>query len=87
MTKKEYCKNNPVCAVYDMGLCGLEIHGIEYEIDDYVIYKYVGTDTIYSYHKSKIRYTTNGNAYFIWCGRRIPLNECIRTNTCWNTNI
>ena len=80
MTKKEYCKNNPVCAVYSMGYTGLEIHGIEYGIDDYIIYKYTDGETVYSYHKSKIQYTTNGNAYFVWNKRRIPLNECMCIN-------
>lgn len=79
MTKREYCENNPVCAVYSMGLCGLEIHGIEYGIEDYIIYAYVGTDTIYSYHKSKIYYGEN-DSYFVWCGRRIHLSDCMKTN-------
>lgn len=83
MNKKEYCKNNPVCAVYSMGYTGLEIHGIEYGIDDYVIYKYVISENKATYHCSKIYYTVSGKAYFVWNNRRIPLNECIRTNTVW----
>lgn len=80
MTKKEYCNHHPVCAMYSFGYTGLEIHGIEYGLDDYIIYKYTDGEKVYSYHKSKIQYTTNGNAYFVWCGRRISLNECMRTN-------
>lgn len=80
MTKREYCENNPVCAMYSFGYTGLEIHGIEYGLDDYIIYKYTDGEKVYSYHKSKIQYTTNGNAYFVWRGRRIHLSECIRTN-------
>ena len=80
MTKKEYCNNNPVCAMYSFGYTALEVHGIEYGIDDYIIYKYTDGETVYSYHKSKIQYTASGSAYFVWKNRRIPLNECIRTN-------
>lgn len=80
MTKKEYCLKNPVCAVYTMGYDGLEIHGIEYGLDDYVIYSHRITEDKATYHTSKIRYTASGNAYFLWKNRRIPLNECIRTN-------
>ena len=80
MNKKEYCNTNPVCAVYSFGYTELEIHGIEYGIDDYIIYKYTDGETVYSYHKSKIQYTASGKAYFVWRNRRIPLNECIRTN-------
>lgn len=35
MKKKEYCMKNPAIAYYS-GLNGLEIHGIEYGIDDYI---------------------------------------------------
>lgn len=80
MSKKEYCKNNPVCAVYSFGYTGLEIHGIEYGLDDYVIYKYTDGEKVYSYHCSKIRYTISGKAYFVWRGRRIHLSNCMRTN-------
>ena len=39
MSKKAYCNNNPAIAYYS-GFSGLEIHGIEYGIDDY-IYIYI----------------------------------------------
>ena len=35
MTKREYCMKNPAIAYYS-GLNGLEIHGIEYGIEDYI---------------------------------------------------
>ena len=79
MTKKEICINNKSVAYYS-GFFGLEIKHIEYGIDDYVIYKYTDGNTVYSYHKSVIKYTASGKTYFVWNNRRIPLNECIRTN-------
>ena len=35
MAKREYCMKHPAIAYYS-GLNGLEIHGIEYDIDDYI---------------------------------------------------
>ena len=35
MTKKEYCTTHPATAYYS-GFSGLEIHGIEYGINDYL---------------------------------------------------
>lgn len=35
MTKKEYCNTHPATAYYS-GFNGLEIHGIEYGINDYL---------------------------------------------------
>lgn len=35
MTAKEYCTSHNAIAYYS-GLAGLEIHGIEYGVDDYV---------------------------------------------------
>ena len=77
MTKKEYCTNNPATAYYS-GLGGLEIHGIEYGTNDYIICTagaWIGKKT---YHKLKIYYDTNGGAFVRLHGYRIPLNECIR---------
>ena len=77
MTKKEYCKKHPATAYYS-GLEGVEIHGVEYGIEDY-IYCTVGAWTSKkSYHKLKIHYSASGAAYIIIHGYRIPLNECIR---------
>lgn len=78
MGKKEYCQENKPFAYFSFGYNGLLIHGIEYGIDDYIIYSCDLGKT--SYHKSKIRYTVGGNAYFVFNGRRIPLNQCIRIN-------
>ena len=81
MTKKEYCLTNKVCAVYSFGYHGLEIHGIEYGIDDYVLYsETIGEKT--TYHRRKVYYTLaeEARAYFMHGKMRIYLDECIRTN-------
>lgn len=84
MTAKEYCLANPVCAIYSNGLWGLEIHGIEYGIDDHM---YVATPAPgggKAYHRLKIYTSANGNSFVKYYTRRIPLNECMRTGTGWD---
>ena len=76
MTKKEYCLTHPAYAYYS-GFSGLEIHGIEYEIEDYIYCVSGAWGSKKSYHKLKIYYDDNGD-YIKLHGYRIPLNECIR---------
>ena len=76
MTKKEYCLQNPAIAYYS-GLNGLEIHGIEYGINDYVYCVSGAWGGGKAYHKLKINYGANGD-YIRLHGYRIALNECIR---------
>lgn len=77
MTKKEYCLQNPAIAYYS-GLSGLEIHGIEYGIDDH-IYCVAGTwGGPKSYHKLKVQYTVKGVPFIRLHGYRVPLDECIK---------
>lgn len=75
MNKKEYCLKNPAIAYYS-GFTGLEIHGIEYGVNDYVycVSGAWGPRSKYKYHKLKIY---NGE-YFKLHGYKIPLNECLR---------
>ena len=77
MTKREYCINHHSIAYYS-GFSGLEIKGIEYGIDDYVVFQSGcwGSPAIYGYHKAKIYYTDR--PYFMLNGYRIHLDECIR---------
>ena len=76
MSKKEYCNNNPAIAYYS-GFSGLEIHGIEYGINDY-IYCVSGAWTgCKSYHKLKINYADSG-AYFVLHGYKCLLSDCIK---------
>lgn len=77
MTKKEYCMKNPAIAYYS-GLNGLEIHGIEYDIDDYIYFVSGAWGGGKSYHRCKIQYTRSGAAFFRVYGYRVPLDECIR---------
>lgn len=79
MTKKEYCQSRPACAYYS-GFSGLEIHGIEYGINDY-LYCVAGawaSPSKRTYHKLKISYDRSGAAFVRLHGYKVPLNECIR---------
>lgn len=79
MNKKQYCENNPAIAYYS-GFSGLEIHGIEYGIEDY-IYCVSGAwagRSARKYHRLKIYYDNNGGAYFKLHGYKCSLNDCIR---------
>jgi hypothetical protein len=79
MTKKEIIQNTKPFAYYS-GYSGIELHHIEYGIDDHV-YFIAGTRTANkSYHKSKVYFNLNGDSYIKFNGNRIPLGECIMMN-------
>lgn len=86
MTAKQYCQSHPVTA-YDSsyGRCGgFQIHGdVQYGIDDY-IYAQSGVliedEKHHSYHHLKIHETMSGRFYVRCFGKRIYLDECLRTN-------
>ena len=78
MTKKEYCEKHPAIAYYS-GFSGLEIHGIEYGINDY-IYCVSGAWTSpgkRKYHRLKIHHN-GGGSFFKLHGYKCNLDECIR---------
>lgn len=80
MNKREYCLKNPAIAYYS-GLDGIEIHGIEYGIEDHIYCvsgAWYGGKAAKQYHRVKVQYTRKGAAFFVVYGYRIPLNECIR---------
>lgn len=79
MSKKAYCNNNPAIAYYS-GFSGLEIHGIEYGINDYIycVSGAWGATAARGYHKLKIKYDRKGNAYFTLHGYKCLLSECIK---------
>jgi hypothetical protein len=81
MSKKEYCQKNPAVAYYS-GFNGLEIHGIEYGIDDYIycVSGAWGSPKNYGYHKLEIKYDRHGNGYFIFHGYKCLLSDCIKMN-------
>ena len=65
------------------GYYSLGISGYEMKIDDdgeHVIWIYVGSNREQLTHRTKIYYTSKGRSYFIANGRRIYLDECIRTD-------
>ena len=77
MSKKKYCLDNGLIAYYS-GLSGLEIHGIEYGINDYIYCKSGAwaAASKYKYHKLKVYYDSAGG-FIKLHGYKIPLNECI----------
>ena len=78
MTAKDYCRTNPAVA-YVSRNAGLEIHGIEYGVNDYVYAvsgAWAGT-AAYRFHRVRIDYTARGRAYFRIRGCRVYLDECI----------
>ena len=77
MTKKEYCINNEAIAYYS-GFGGLEIHGIEYGVYDYLYCTSGAWTGKKSYHKLKIYYDSNFSGFVRLHGYKIPLKECIR---------
>lgn len=75
---KEYCMNHPAIA-YASRNSGLEIHGIEYGVTDYVYAvsgAWAGT-AAYRFHRVRIDYTAKERAYFRIRGSRVHLDECI----------
>lgn len=78
MTKKEYCLKNPAVAYYS-GLSGLEIHGIEYGVNDFLlcVSGAWGAKSKQKPHKLKIYYDNNGGFVRLH-GYNVPMRECIR---------
>ena len=76
LTKKEVCLNNEAFAYYS-GFGGLEIHHIDYGIEDYIYCVSGAWHGTKNYHKLKVYYGED-NSYIKLNGHRIPLNECIR---------
>ncbi len=78
MSKKQYCENNPAIAYYS-GFSGLEIHGIEYGIDDYIycVSGAWGAHSKRKHHRLKIQHDSHG-AYFKLHGYKCRLDDCIR---------
>ena len=67
-----------VQATYAMGLAGYEI-----ELDargENVTYRYVAPNLRDKEKHAKIQSTKRGRAYFVANGKRIHLDECLRTN-------
>mgnify|MGYP001351508822 CR=1 FL=1 len=76
LTKKQVCLNNKAFAYYS-GCGGVEIHHIEYGIDDHIYCVSNAWHGKKRYHKLKV-YHDNDDSYIKLRGYKIPLNECIR---------
>ena len=76
MNKKDILKMETIA--YYSGFNGLEIKGIEYGIEDYVLCVSGAWNGKPNPHRLKIYYTSE-NAYIKLNGYRVPLDECIRT--------
>ena len=95
MTKKEYCLTHEPVACHNY--YRMQIHGIEYGIEDYVyisrLYqKTVCGETSVMFHKVKINTDTDGNSYIIinerkFDGKRhkltLAIDEFIRVDSPW----
>lgn len=80
MTAREYCMIHPAIA-YASRNGGIEIHGIEYGINDFVyaaVSRSQASTAAHSFHRARIDYTASGRAYFRIFGSREYLDECIR---------
>ena len=81
MNKREYCMKNPAIAYYS-GLNGLEIHGIEYGIDDYIYCVSGAWGGGKAFHRCRVYYPSDypneKSAFFRVHGCKISLDECIR---------
>lgn len=76
MTKKDILNMETIA--YYSGFNGLEIKGIEYGINDYVLCVSGAWNGKPKPHCLKIYYTSE-NAYIKLNGYRVSLDECIRT--------
>lgn len=80
MNKREYCESRESVAYYS-GLDGLEIKGIEHDIDDCIYCvsgAWYGGRAARKYHRCRVEYTRRGRAFFRCRGHRVSLDECIR---------
>ena len=58
---------------------GIVIHGVEYGIDDKIIFSYqIDGKTVGKIHKCTIYTNASGETYFRFCGRREYLKDYLR---------
>lgn len=79
-SKREICKKYRVIGGWCLGaFASLQIHHIEYDVDDFIYCSYVyDNDISPSYHKLKIYSTSNSRHYVIFGKSRFYLDESIR---------
>lgn len=81
MKKAEIMDMEPTA--YYGGFSGLEIKGIEYGADDYLLCVSGAWSSkhLQKPHRLKIHYDDNGGFVRLY-GYKVPLNECIRVAAC-----
>lgn len=58
---------------------GIVIHGVEYGIEDKVVFSYqLDGKTVGKIHKCKVYSNASGETYFRFCGRREYLRDYLR---------
>lgn len=62
---------------YYSGFSGLEIKGVEYGVEDYLLCVSGAWGGKKQPHKLKIYYDNNGGAFVRLHGYKVPLDECI----------
>ena len=99
MTRREYCLNNEAIACHDY--YRMQIHGIEHGIDDYVYLSRLYQKTLCGattvmFHKVKVHYDTDGNAYINVTERNfdgkkhvisLTLDGFIRVDSGWSCGV
>lgn len=79
--ERDFLTNRSALAYYS-GYGGIEIKKID-ESDERIYFtanSYGKGHLVKKLHSSKIKYTLDGRAYFTYIGKRIHLDECLRTN-------
>ena len=79
-SKREICEKYKVSGGWSLGaFASLQIHHIEYGVDDFIYCSYVYDNNISpSYHKLKIYSTSDSRQYVIFGKSRFYLDEAIR---------
>ena len=79
-SKREICEKYKVSGGWSLGaFASLQIHYIEYGVDDFIYCSYVYDNNISpSYHKLKIYSTSDSRHYVIFGKSRFYLDEAIR---------
>lgn len=79
-SKREICEKYKVSSGWNLGaFASLQIHHIEYGVDDFIYCSYVYDNNISpSYHKLKIYSTSDSRQYVIFGKSRFYLDESIR---------
>ena len=79
-SKREICEKYKVSSGWSIGaFASLQIHHIEYGVDDFIYCSYVYDNNISpSYHKLKIYSTSDNRQYVIFGKSRFYLDESIR---------